>query len=341
VLARAEAAATSPMGSFVRLRQLQLNQQALQASLDNLPTPIFVKDAQGIYIECNQAFETYLGLPREKIIGATVYQVAPPNLAKIYDQADRQLLTSRGRQVYEAQVRWADGSLRDVTFHKAVWQDTTGRAAGQAGAIFDNTERKRLEQRLREQAETDSLTRLFNRRAFMEQATRSLANARMARHDLALMLIDIDHFKQINDTLGHAAGDAALQHLAATLRGQMRQDDVLARLGGDEFALLVSGHGDMQAVAARLPRLLASRPLEIDGEAVPVTISLGLAVIHPAQHTPASALHIADQALYQAKQQGRNQSHVIDTRARKPMAAGYIDISARTPSACMSLPRPR
>ena len=157
-LRRAQAWATSPATAPARLRALRAQVHAMQASLDNIPAPIFAKNAVGLYTGCNQAFVDYLGLPREQIVGKTVYDVAPPQLAAVYDQADRKLLASGGRQVYEAQVKWADGGLRDVIFHKAVFHDQHGQVAGQAGAIFDITDRKRLEHGLRELAQTDPLT---------------------------------------------------------------------------------------------------------------------------------------------------------------------------------------
>lgn len=313
-LARAVAAVESPHGVYAQLRGLRLEKLALQASLDNIPAPIFVKDAQGIYIECNQAFQDYLGVSREQLLGKTVHQMWPAELAQVYDQADRRLLSQGGHQIYEAQVCWADGSQRDVMFHKAVWHDEDDQVAGQAGAIFDITQRKHLERQLRHLAETDPLTSLHNRRAFMALATQALARARDEGQDLALMLVDIDHFKQINDTWGHAGGDAALQHMATVLRSQMGETDVLARLGGDEFALVVAGTRDAQALAARLPKLVASLPLMLDGQPISLSISLGAALVQPDQHSPSSALHLADQALYQAKLRGRNQAQVIVAR---------------------------
>ncbi|WP_088280541.1 GGDEF domain-containing protein [Ideonella sp. A 288] len=332
VLARAAASVQSEAGLHAQLRRLRLSTIALRASLDNLPVPIFVKDAEGVYLDCNVAFQRYLGVTRDQVIGQTVHQLWQPDLARVYDEADRALLAEGGHQIYDARVRWADGSLRDVVFHKAVWRDPNGGVAGQAGAIFDVTDRKRLEHQLREQAETDPLTGLFNRRAFMDLAARALAAPHDPQQGLVLMLLDVDHFKQINDTWGHAAGDQALVHLARTLRAQLREEDLLARLGGDEFALLVSGRGDLQALALRLPRVVAACPLP--GMAVPValSISLGAAVIQLQQHDLEEALRLADEALYRAKLQGRSQARVIDARqGAGPLAEAPPDGSAAQP----------
>ncbi|MFO1336829.1 MAG: diguanylate cyclase [Burkholderiaceae bacterium] len=308
---RAQAAPAAALAA--RVQRLQADAHALQASLDNIPAPIFAKDAQGIYTGCNQAFVDYLGLPRDRILGKTVYDVAPPHLAAVYDQADRQLLASGGRQVYEAQVKWADGSLRDVIFHKAVFRDRQGDVAGQAGAIFDITDRKRLEHGLRELAQTDPLTGLLNRRCFIERASVALMEARTLRAPLAVLLFDIDHFKQINDTFGHAAGDAMLCHLARLTRQQLRGGDLFARIGGDEFAVLLTGAGDARAVAARLPQCVAAAPLAYEGRELACAISLGAAVVIADEHDIDSALRQADAALYQAKRQGRGRAVVFDS----------------------------
>jgi two-component system NtrC family sensor kinase len=121
----------------------------VQVILDALPVPIFFKDAQCIYRGCNTAFERYLGRPRREIVGRSVEEIAPPELAKDYRQADEALLESRATQVYEARVRWADGGLRDVIFSKGVFFDDAGEVAGLAGTLLDITERKLADEALR------------------------------------------------------------------------------------------------------------------------------------------------------------------------------------------------
>jgi PAS domain S-box-containing protein/putative nucleotidyltransferase with HDIG domain len=121
----------------------------LQAVLDAIPNPFFMKDVDGRYLGCNAAFERYLGLGRDRIVGKTVYDVSPKELADRYFDADRELLEHPGTQVYETNVRWADGSLRDVIFHKATLVGAEGRAIGLTGIIFDITERRRMEEALR------------------------------------------------------------------------------------------------------------------------------------------------------------------------------------------------
>ncbi len=229
-----------------------------QAILDGIPAPIFYKDAEGVYRGCNRAFVEYLGRSREEIIGRTVYDVAPQALAETYDAADRALLASRGVQIYESAVRYADGSIRDVIFHKGVFLDERGEVGGQVGTILDITACKRAEKAQRESEERlayqslfDALTGLPNRVLFERRLKEALASA-SSDSGFALLFIDLDRFKSVNDTLGHGAGDALLQQVASRLAEHMRVGDTLARMGGDEFTCILGEVRDVEA-AARWP----------------------------------------------------------------------------------------
>ena len=128
---------------------LERKRALLQTILDAIPAPIFYKDAEGVYLGCNRAFEDYLGRPRTQIVGKGVHEIAPTELADIYFEADKALLVQGGTQVYETQVQHADGRPHDVLFHKAVFHEPSGRAGGVVGTMVDITERKRAEGALR------------------------------------------------------------------------------------------------------------------------------------------------------------------------------------------------
>lgn len=129
----------------VAYQELAGQTKLLQKILDTIPAPIFYKDAEGVYLGCNKAFEAYIGLPASKVIGSTVYDVAPKELADVYYLADNDLIQSGGTQVYEASVRYADTSQHDVIFHKAVFHNDDGTPGGQVGAMLDITDRKKAE----------------------------------------------------------------------------------------------------------------------------------------------------------------------------------------------------
>jgi diguanylate cyclase (GGDEF)-like protein len=165
--------------------------------------------------------------------------------------------------------------------------------------------------RLEHVASTDTLTGLTNRRAFAETLERELAQGSAAGTAIALLYIDLDGFKAINDTLGHAAGDDLLVHVADRLRGCIRDGDVAARLGGDEFALVLPQLPPAAAehVSARVGERVLSlvrEPIHVDGSAVRVGASIGLAIAQSGTIDPETLLADADAAMYEAKRRGRN-----------------------------------
>jgi diguanylate cyclase (GGDEF)-like protein/PAS domain S-box-containing protein len=173
-------------------------------------------------------------------------------------------------------------------------------------------ERKRAEQALQEMAVTDPLTGLFNRRHFFHTAGSSLTHAARYRHEVTIMMLDVDHFKLINDTYGHRIGDLALQHLVSGIRSCIRKTDMAARFGGDEFAILMPETDHVQAlqVAGRIHHFIRSNPVPDLDTNVTCTVSVGIASFTAQQDgTSIDALfEQADQALYKAKQAGRNQT---------------------------------
>ena len=176
------------------------------------------------------------------------------------------------------------------------------------GMSTDMTERKHLEDEMLRLATTDDLTRLSNRRHFLERAESTLSRSRRYNEPLALLMCDIDFFKNINDTFGHAVGDQALCKVADIIRGSLRDTDLAGRIGGEEFAILLvqteldSAHD----VADRLRRSIEAAPIDLDdGQHILLTISIGIATPSYPMETLATLLQHADQALYAAKRQGR------------------------------------
>ena len=280
----------------------------LQATVDTLPIPLFIKDRHRHYVACNKAFEDYLGLSAASIIGKTVHEIAPGELARAYELSDIEHPARGGTQTYESRVRHADGGTRDVIFHKAVFKDARGEADGIVGVIIDISERKALERRLETLAATDFLTGAYNLRTFYELGRHEMS--RLARNggDLTLAVIDLDRFKEINDRLGHAAGDEALRRFVEVVRANLREQDIFARAGGDEFRVLLPDTSPSGAylVAERIRQ--AVNEIVITGKRgeARLSVSCGIARCLPGDDSLDRATVEADDALYQAKAIGRN-----------------------------------
>lgn len=170
---------------------------------------------------------------------------------------------------------------------------------------------------LRRLAETDTLTGIFNRRSFMVLLNKALSATRRFESPLSILLVDLDHFKKINDTWGHKQGDVALGHFVTIAMSCLRGEDVLGRMGGEEFAVFLpnTSLGDARAVAERLRARVAAIPLGIESGPIHITISVGVVQCRESD-TPEDVLHRADSAMYRAKENGRNRVEISEDEAR-------------------------
>ncbi len=168
---------------------------------------------------------------------------------------------------------------------------------------------------LAEQATTDSLTRLSNRRHFYTQAEQNLATCRRYSHDMSVLLLDIDHFKKVNDTHGHHAGDEVLVRIAQLLKGMARHGDTVARFGGEEFSVLLPETKRLGAavMGQRIRAVIENEEIVVEGQRIPVTVSIGVATLAAEDvESIDQLLNIADRRLYLAKNNGRNRICVSD-----------------------------
>jgi len=249
----------------------------------------------------DERFETIItdvALPDARGIDAVMrLQAAAPEAAIIAmssldDDALAQQIIQLGAQDYILKQTLARRSLlRSITYGR---------------------ERKRAEQRLIRLAHYDQLTGLANRTSFFDHMTRIASRARRMRQRVGVMLLDLDGFKSVNDSLGHDAGDALLQEVSHRMRLVFREYDVVARLGGDEFAVLLSEVESVEQISSVAQRLLATigAPCWIDDNCVEITASIGIAIFPDSAESITDLLKCADSAMYEAKRAGKNAFHM-------------------------------
>ncbi len=422
----------SEMEQRVATRTTEVSQQLhfMEQLIEAIPGPVFYKDRQGRYLGFNQRYIDYLGKPRGELIGATVYDIAPKDLADRYRAADEELFNNPGVQVYETQVQPASGERRDVLFHKATFANPDGNVGGLIGVMFDITERKRMEARMQQaatvfdssaegititapdgsiiavnrafteitgysesevlgrnprilqsdrqdkdfyremwdaiirrgrwqgelwnkrkdgslfpewltvsavkdaggnvmhyvgvatdiseikranelldhQAHHDYLTGLPNRLLLEDRLRGALLRGQREETQVAVLFLDLDRFKNINDSLGHHVGDRVLCEVAERFSALTRESDTVARMGGDEFLIVLEGIHDA-AMAARIADKilddLRANPVTLEQEFF-VCASIGISLFPQDGADSVTLIKHADAAMYRAKERGRN-----------------------------------
>ena len=257
-------------------------------------------------IEANVAFSNLLGYSLEEILELTLYDVVTLD-REIIDSELERILTNKLDLVIESICRRKDGSLVDVEVSVSLIH--YGEKEVLCFAVRDITERKRSQEMLQYHAFHDLLTELPNRILFNKYLTTALANAKRDCHLMAVLFLDLDRFKNINDTLGHVIGDKLLQAFAKRIKSCLRAGDTVARWGGDEFVILLPHVSEVRDAAKLGERILSSlkQPFELDQHTLYAKSSIGI-VIYPQDGRDAEILiKHADAALYRTKKQGRNQ----------------------------------
>jgi len=263
--------------------------------------------ADGLIVEVNDSVKKVFGYTHDEAIGKTV-----SDLNIWPDPAQReQYITNLRRdgivRDWEVQMRAKSGKLVDILLSGEIIDLQGDKYI--LGTLRDITERKRMESELERLATTDPLTGVHNRREFARLAEIELERARRYKHPTSAIMLDADHFKEINDTYGHAAGDRALVVLAQLLNKEVRASDLVARYGGEEFMLLLTETTitSAQGIAERIRRAVADMPVKLDDQTIRFTVSLGVTSSESVGQDLESLLKEADRLLYQAKQSGRNQ----------------------------------
>ena len=298
-------------------RQRAAERQRLRDFADVAVEGLLLCDGERI-TGMNRSLEQMLGQPRESLIGRSFGELVQGLSAADVPTGEEREAVVRDRNGLEIPVRIV---AQDIAF---------GDLPHRVVAIRDQRERLSSEAEIRRLAHLDPLTGLPNRRNFAESLSARLADAGRRRGRIGLLMIDLDRFKPVNDTLGHAMGDALLKRVAARLASALREGDLLARLGGDEFAVLadVANSTEAEALADRLIDV-ARRPYVIDGHVLEIGASAGIALGPDDGLTPDSLTQSADIALYAAKEAGRGTRRLFEsemTTRRQQRRALELDL---------------
>lgn len=310
------------------LEELQLAAKVI----DNTPDGVMITDAELHIRSVNPAFTSTTGYSEAEVLGLTPHLLASGRHdAAFYQEMWRQILQN-GRWQGEIWNRRKNGEIYLEWLNIVAIRDVQGHVLHYAGIFSDIVTQEHVRQRLHSLAYYDALTDLPNRELFHDRLHNALVQARRERRELALMFVDVDHFKPINDSLGHAVGDSLLRVIADVLRQCVRESDTVARLGGDEFTIILtslSGAADAAQVAGKIIAAFG-QPFQVDGHELTVGVSIGIALFPDDAHDEAMLLRNADAAMYAAKQAGRNNYQRFQPHMAAVFGAGRCpDVSRR------------
>jgi diguanylate cyclase (GGDEF)-like protein/PAS domain S-box-containing protein len=300
---------------FKRLESELLEKNALLESvLENVDACIYTKDRQRRYTYANAKMAAMVGRDVADLIGRTDEELVPADIAAGWRVLDDRVFETGEKQSGEEVSRSPEGEIRHFWVVQIPQRDSRGEVTSLVGISTDFTKFYRLKEELARQATTDELTGARNRRSLLETARREFSRATRYGHPLAVLMLDIDHFKRINDSHGHDVGDQVLKAVADAFRRELRDSDVLGRLGGEEFGVILpntSGEG-AAAVGERLRARVDAMRLSGDwGGDITPKVSVGVACVQGAGRIE-EVIKRADQALYAAKAAGRNRVYTAD-----------------------------
>jgi diguanylate cyclase (GGDEF)-like protein/PAS domain S-box-containing protein len=297
-------------------RALRETNQFASEIIDNAGEGIVVYDRNLRYLIWNRFMEDMTGLPAGEVIGRRATDVFPHMREQEVDKLLERAMA--GETVASPDIHFYVPNTERQGWVSAVYRphyDAAGKLIGAIGLIRDITERKSAEQQIEYQAYHDALTGLANRRLFHEHLSLALALAQRRSRLVSVLFLDLDHFKLINDSLGHSVGDALLNQVAARLKAAVREGDTVARVGGDEFTIVLqdlAARGDAAVVAQKVLRSIAE-PIDVQGHRLYVTTSIGITFFPDDGGDAETLLRNADTAMYRAKAEGRN-TYQMSTR---------------------------
>jgi diguanylate cyclase (GGDEF)-like protein/PAS domain S-box-containing protein len=305
-------------------RRAERDRRIASEVLRSMGEAVAVTDLEFRFVSVNPAFSRITGYSEEEVAGQPSSLLNSPQHSDDFYRHLREAVVQHGHWKGEMWQRRKDGEEFLGWIELSEVQDTLGARSHYVAVVNDVTDKKRAEQELRYLANYDTLTGLPNRSLLAERLARAVVRARRQETRVAVLFLDLDRFKDINDSLGHAAGDRILKAAAARLLGIVRESDTVARLGGDEFTVVVediTGSLTAESVAEKIIAAFGE-PLEIDGRSeVTISPSIGISLYPDHGQVPTDLLKYADTAMYQAKDRGRNTYQIyteaMDAEARR------------------------
>lgn len=293
------------------LDELRESEERFREVFAYAPVGMVVTDLQGRYLHVNQAFEKITGYTEGELSDghSDFKRLTHPDDIEQTIEGMKRLLAGELRAFFqEKRYIRKDGNVVWVRVSASVRRNSQGKPFQIVGLIEDISEQKRLEEQIRHMAQHDALTGLPNRRLFNEIMQVELAQARRHRKKIGVLFLDLDRFKEINDTLGHATGDELLKETASRLRAVIRVSDTVARIGGDEFNVIIPDvdHPELAAEVAQKILNEIRKPFTIRGRELNVSTSIGISVFPHDSEEMDTLLRYADIAMYHAKEKGRN-----------------------------------
>ncbi len=309
--------------TFDITKQKQLEEQIrkestlLKSIINTIPIRIFWKDLESRYLGGNNLFAQDANLKDEShLIGKDDYDMPWKNEAELYRALDNSVIdTGIAKLNVEEPLTDKNGILRWISTSKVPLIDEYGKIFGTLGTYLDITNKKENEKNLKlqrdalaHQAYHDTLTGLPNRSLFLDRLNQYIHKAHRNKHKVAVLFIDMDRFKEINDSLGHVFGDKTIKEVARRIESQIRETDTLARFGGDEFIMIFNDIKNSISIVNIVQKVMQSmdNPITIEGHSVYVTLSIGISIYPDDADTSDDLLKNADAAMYKAKNDGRN-----------------------------------
>lgn len=291
---------------------LREQRQLMSDLIDALPVNIYLKDVEGRYLMFNEEAARTAGVSKREAMGKTDFDIFPSRIAREIRAKDQRVLQSMGQTLEEATIV-TRGMERVMLAGRKAMQGNPQRLLGFAIDIHDH---KQSELRAQYLASHDPLTGLPNRTLLLDRLDHAIARSHRLNHLVAVMFLDLDRFKLINDSFGHQSGDQLLNTMAARLRELVREGDTVARLGGDEFVILLEDltSEDEAARAADAVLTHLSRPVTLNSHELVVSTSIGISVVSKHNQDPGTLLKEADIAMYQAKGEGGNCVRYFDRK---------------------------